>query len=117
MPPSASIAARRWVTSSSVRSLTLLVGSTLAFAARSRARLTDAVNRREGDPKPFIRGQFHICNTGHILLLALPLAVLGIAANYAHNAATMNDLALHANFPDRRSNFHFPSSTFSDARG
>jgi hypothetical protein len=29
--------------------------------------------------------------------LALALAVLGIDANHAHNAAPMNDLALHAN--------------------
>jgi hypothetical protein len=44
-----------------------------------------------------------------LLLLALPLTVLRIAANHAHNAATMNDLALHANFLNRCSDFHYDS--------
>jgi hypothetical protein len=39
--------------------------------------------------------------------LSLALAVLGIRTDDAHDAATMNDLALHANFLNRRANFHF----------
>jgi hypothetical protein len=39
-------------------------------------------------------------------LLALALAVLGIGANHAHDAAAMNDLALHANLLDRSTNLH-----------
>src|SRR5215831_2808663 len=39
--------------------------------------------------------------------LSLALAVLGIRTDHAHDAATMDDLALHANFLDRCSNFHF----------
>jgi hypothetical protein len=44
----------------------------------------------------------------------LPLAMLGIAANHAHHAATMNDLAFHTDFFDRRPNLHFNSLPFRE---
>src|SRR3984885_10545183 len=80
---------------------------------RFRARLPDAVNRREPNPKPLVRRQIHTCDASHSLssglwpILSLALAVLGVRADYAHHAAPMNNLALHADFLYRCPNLHF----------
>jgi hypothetical protein len=47
-----------------------------------------------------------------VSLLSLALAVLGVLANHPHHAAPMDDLALHADFLDRCSNFHLLLSLF-----
>src|SRR5271154_2123977 len=80
---------------------------------RLRARLPDAVNRSEPNPKPLFRRQVHTCDASHSLSsglwpnLSLALAVLGVRTNHAHHAAPMNDLALHADFLYRCPNLHF----------
>jgi hypothetical protein len=50
-------------------------------------------------------------------LLALALAVFRVDANHAHDAAPMNDLALHTNFLYRCANFHIFDPTFFHFQG
>src|SRR5208282_1569144 len=72
------------------------------FSERTRARLPDAVNGRQSDPKALVRRQIHTRDTCHLIFsLALTLPVLWIDANHAHHSAPVNDLALHANFLNR----------------
>jgi hypothetical protein len=49
--------------------------------------------------------------------LALALAVFRVDANHAHDAAPMNDFALHANFLYRCANLHSFDSTFFRFQG
>ena len=64
-----------------------------------RARLPDAVDRRQANPQPLVRRQIHTCDTCHkVFPLTLALAVLRVRTNHANHAAPMNDLALHADF-------------------
>src|SRR5690606_10488137 len=71
------------------------------------ADAADAKDVREGDFAPLVVRDVDAGNTGHDLLLTLPLLVTGVLfANDTHHALTTNDFAAFAARLDRCSDFH-----------
>src|SRR5690606_13518256 len=78
----------------------------------------DAVDVRQADPDLLVLREVHSRNARHRRPLSLPLLVLRVLADDPDHSGTPDDLALRADPPDRRTNFHgqSPSLTSTDRR-
>src|SRR5262245_31168022 len=78
--------------------------------------LTNAVNRREGNPDGLPTRKVDACDACHCLL-SLSLLVARVLADHANDPAALDDLALLTNRFDRCSNLHGLFPMGAEGRG